>query len=258
MSDNDLLSAFNLAVADEPPCERGPEQVFLQAGRIRTRQRLAVTVGGAASVVVVLGLVLAAGAYGLPGRGGSASLSVGAPAGQPSSKPSPSPTPSIHAEKMIPPAEMLAILKSLLPPGDTTSEDVSQPGFGSVVLKDTKGRSTVEVNVQPNFDRSPKPGSPPAAGYYSCATRSMAAGTTCTAVTLPDGTLVLTTDGPNDEPGNPHATERVVDTLSPNGLRVCVEEWNAVDVKRGTVTRPTPTLTLAQLQAIALNPAWAK
>ena len=165
--DNDLSAVFDLALASEPPCADATAQVFAQAGRIRTRQRLAYAASGVTTAAVVLGVVLAASVYGIPGHrhasGGTAGLSVAAPAISATGKPSGNPGPVTTAE--IPAAQMVTILTGLLPAGSVPSDPESQPGYAGLVLSDTAGRVKVEVNVEPGFNKG---------GLFDCATRPIA------------------------------------------------------------------------------------
>ncbi|MEV7559523.1 hypothetical protein ACGFYY_16485 [Streptomyces sp. NPDC048331] len=109
-----------------------------------------------------------------------------------------------------------------------------QGSYGYVVLDDGKGRSLVQINVQPAAGPSGFPGRSPF-------------------TTEPDGTMVREAAGPGEK--NKGVTQWKVDTLHVDGLRVLVSAFNTAD-QNGPATRPAPALTLKQLRQIALAPEW--
>ncbi|MEU0555585.1 hypothetical protein [Dactylosporangium sp. NPDC006015] len=256
---DELRTALQAAVeADEPPAGAGPAAVFARADRARTRQRLTMLVGG----VAVLGVAVGTAAFALDRSGGAATtaqppaVATSAPAASaalPAASGAGSPRPEVPADVM------LATLRRLLPAGLATSEPDSQPGFAELILTDRAGRGKVQVNVQPNYRRAVPPGrvsGDDPMDKFSCAKRQEPPGTHCVDSTLPDGTLLVLTDGPSEDAGHDRITLRMVDVFRPDGVRIVVGTWNAVGEKTNTATRSEPPLTGQQLQAIATDPTW--
>ncbi|MGZ9932461.1 hypothetical protein ACXNSR_21610 [Streptomyces sp. NC-S4] len=109
-----------------------------------------------------------------------------------------------------------------------------QGTYGYVVLDDGRGRSLVQINVQPNANPSGFTGN-----------SAVAPGS--------DGTKVKVTAGPGEKDRS--VTQWKVDTLRKDGLRVVVSAFNTAD-QNGPATRPSPALTMEQLRRIALAPEW--
>ncbi|MDX3644280.1 hypothetical protein [Streptomyces sp. MB09-02B] len=130
-------------------------------------------------------------------------------------------------------------LVSLLPEGvDVVGEDNEVSDFAYVVLDDGKGRSLVQMNVQPGMaDR---------AGTLFGAD----------AETLPDGTKVATRQEPGEK-GGAGVVMWTVDTLRPDGLRVVISAFNS-GAQHTAATRGTPALTMAQLREIATSERWKR
>ncbi|WP_432065961.1 hypothetical protein [Streptomyces sp. C10-9-1] len=145
------------------------------------------------------------------------------------------------AEEPRPPAgpssgDVPATLKGLMPKGTTVVEEGGDSGFGYVVVDDGRGGSRVQVNVQSGMEDL----------------RGGLSG----GETLPDGTLVSERQEEDpDQKGGRGAVGWTVDTLRPDGFRVLVMAFNAPGQGQDAV-RPTPALTMAQLRALALDPAW--
>ncbi|MFE1959145.1 hypothetical protein [Streptomyces sp. NPDC059479] len=127
-------------------------------------------------------------------------------------------------------------LISLLPRGlKVTGQGGQGVGYAYVVVDDGKGRSMVEINVQPGSSDLAK-------DLFKEAT------------TLPDGTLLETRQGSGDK-GVPGGAMWTADTLRPNGLRVVISALNAGD-PHSAPSRSTPALTMKQLTAIATSKKW--
>lgn len=109
-----------------------------------------------------------------------------------------------------------------------------QDSYGFVVLDDGKGKSLVQINVQPAASPSGF------SGNSAFTTQS-------------DGTKVREVTGPGEK--NKGVTQWKVDTLRTDGLRVLVTAFNTAD-QNGPATRPAPALTMKQLRQIALAPEW--
>ncbi|MBG0852839.1 hypothetical protein I2W78_13555 [Streptomyces spinoverrucosus] len=127
-------------------------------------------------------------------------------------------------------------LIELMPKGvEVVSQGGQESEFGYLVVDDGKGRSLVQVNVQPNM-------SDVAGDLYGGAE------------TLPDGTLVTTRQGNGDD--------RVAgilmwtaDTMRADGFRVVISAFNS-GAQNTPATREAPALTIEQLREIALDPKW--
>ncbi|MFD5409434.1 hypothetical protein [Streptomyces nojiriensis] len=109
-----------------------------------------------------------------------------------------------------------------------------QGTYGYVVLDDGKGKSLVQINVQPTANPSGFTGN-------------------SAVTTESDGTKVKVTAGPGEK--NRGVTQWKVDTLRKDGLRVVLSAFNTAD-QNGPATRPSPALTTEQLRKIALAPEW--
>ncbi|WP_326578073.1 hypothetical protein OG889_15515 [Streptomyces sp. NBC_00481] len=128
-------------------------------------------------------------------------------------------------------------LVGLLPDGVHGVDEGSQESdFAYVVLDDGKGRSLVQINVQP--------------GMADVADSLFGAD----AETLPDGTKVATRQGPGEK-GGEGVVMWTVDTLRTDGLRVVISAFNS-GAQHTAATRETPALTLAQLKEIATSEKW--
>ncbi|MFD7403824.1 hypothetical protein ACFV7R_14380 [Streptomyces sp. NPDC059866] len=132
-------------------------------------------------------------------------------------------------------ADIVTTLTELLPDGVEVVDKGSS--YSYVVLDDGKGRSLVQVDVQPGM-------SDIEAEIFGSE-----------AETLEDGTKVVTREGSGDK-GVDGVVMWTADTLRKDGLRVAVSAFNAAD-QHSAATRETPALTMEQLREIALSPKWA-
>ncbi|CAD5964788.1 MULTISPECIES: hypothetical protein [unclassified Streptomyces] len=154
-----------------------------------------------------------------------------------------SPDPSRPGEKgpKAPPLDyalVIPTLLKLLPEGLTVGEKVDGEGeFASVVVDDGQGKTLVQINVQPDM-------------------RSVADGLYGDATTLPDGTLLATSQQPGEK-GGAGVVRWTADTMRPDGLRVVVSAFNS-GAQSTPATRPEPALTMEQLTAVATSPEWLK
>ncbi|MFE3514802.1 hypothetical protein [Streptomyces sp. NPDC059166] len=110
--------------------------------------------------------------------------------------------------------------------------------YAYLVVDDGKGRSFVQINVQPDM-------SDVAGDLVGAGTR-----------TLKDGTRVTTHRGSGDK-GIEGVKMWTVDTIRPDGFRVVVSALNAPDQNKGA-SRENPALTLAELEKIATSPVWLR
>ncbi|MDX3307943.1 hypothetical protein ACWGH3_03620 [Streptomyces sp. NPDC054884] len=150
--------------------------------------------------------------------------------------------PSAAASAPTRPAEMagwliLRKLSLLLPSSlKRVSYGSQETGYGYMVVDDGKGKSLVQVNVQP--------------GMSDVADELFGDGSE----TLKDGTRVAVRQGPGEK-GGAGVVMWTVDTLRKDGLRIVVSAFNAAEQNKAA-TRTEPALTVAQLRTIALSPRW--
>jgi hypothetical protein len=233
------------ALTNEPRLQHSTEKIFARARRTQNRQRIQTGLAAVVALSVISGVVLSW------SRGGQSSPAVtGAP---PTA--SPSPTPSSAPLGLTDGEAMLSNLIRLLPVGETAGQPWKQEGYAEVVAVDSEGRTKFKINVQPLTGSGPHP--PITPDMYDCTKRFLPSGSTCSSETLVDGTLLVITNGPVDDPPPPAGVvTRVVDTLRPGQLRVVVAEVNAIHEKTGPSTRRSPALTAEQLKALVLDPSW--
>ncbi|MEU4219363.1 hypothetical protein [Actinoplanes sp. NPDC026623] len=239
---HDLRGLLERATTDAPPPEAGSAEVFGRARSIQRRRRLGAGLAGAGTLGVLVAVAATlSGPAAVPDPAGGVAPATAAP---PTTAPT-APT-------------VLETLRDLLPPGARAGqEEETSGGFAGLVVTDPAGRTAVQVNVQPGFTHSGKTTVSQLLDRYDCAKRTDPHGTDCTATTSRTGTRILSIDGPADEGGPAEIVRRQVDVLGPDGLRVVVTAWNAVDVKNGPVTRSAPALTGRQLQQIATSTRWS-
>ncbi|MEV7991700.1 hypothetical protein AB0O67_07240 [Streptomyces sp. NPDC086077] len=126
-------------------------------------------------------------------------------------------------------------LVTLLPEGAKVVDKGGEGEFGYAVVDDGKGRSLVQINVQP-------------------AMGDIAGELFTGAENLPDGTLVTTRQGPGEK-GGEGVVMWTADTLRTDGLRVVISAFNS-GAQHTPATREAPALTVEQLRGIALDPKW--
>ncbi|MFI5757956.1 hypothetical protein [Streptomyces sp. NPDC051569] len=126
-------------------------------------------------------------------------------------------------------------LVSLLPDGLTVTDQGGEDGYAYVVVDDGRGRSFVQVNVQPRMTDVKDE-------LFGEAER------------LPDG-MWLNTKKDQGEKGVEGVVMWTADTLRPDGLRVVISAFNAGD-QHSPATRETPALTMRQLTEIATSGKW--
>ncbi|MFF8022428.1 hypothetical protein ACFZDJ_15145 [Streptomyces sp. NPDC007896] len=126
-------------------------------------------------------------------------------------------------------------LVSLLPKGvKVVAKSGPDSGYGYAVLDDGKGRSLVQINVQPNMSD----------------VEHQLFG--ADAETLADGTKVVTHKKPGEKGG---VVMWTADTIRTDGFRVVVSAFNSGS-QETAATRTAPALTTKQLRAIALSAKW--
>jgi hypothetical protein len=253
---NTLHDMLSTAVAEEPPLSGGPDQVFAQAARLRNRHRLTVAVTGLAGILTVAAVAVPVSAA--VGRGGTPAgpgIGFGAPGEPSSAQPSAGASTRPAGSPAVDGQTLLATLHRLLPPDLTTSNPGSTTGYVTLVLADGSGKAKLEVNVQPGYGTDGKPGSGP--GPLTCAAQNLPAGTRCTVTTDKDGNLVLAAKGPNNDPRAAQLIRGYVEVRRPDGIRVVVTQYNAVNTAHGPATGPDLVLTLDQMTTLATNEAWS-
>lgn len=125
----------------------------------------------------------------------------------------------------------------LLPKGvKAVSQGGQGSGYAYLVVDDGKGRSFVQINVQRDMSDVEDELFGPDAEVR------------------PDGTKVATHQGPGDD-DIAGVVMWTVDTIRTDGRRVVVSAFNAPGQNTGP-SRDTPALTMQELRAIALSPAW--
>ncbi|MFD8219296.1 hypothetical protein ACFV2U_37790 [Streptomyces sp. NPDC059697] len=128
-------------------------------------------------------------------------------------------------------------LVSLLPKGvKVVAKSGPDSGYGYVVLDDGKGRSLVQINVQPNMSD----------------VEHQLFG--ADAETPADGTKVVTHKEPGEK-GGAGVVMWTADTIRTDGFRVVVSAFNSGS-QETAATRTAPALTTKQLRAIALSAKW--
>ncbi|MEV7370665.1 hypothetical protein AB0O51_07245 [Streptomyces sp. NPDC090301] len=130
-------------------------------------------------------------------------------------------------------------LRSLLPRGLKVTDKGGEGEYAYAVVDDGKGKSLVQINVQPNM--SDVAGDLFGSGEVT---------------TLPDGRRVKLTQQPGEK-GGEGVVWWTADTMTPEGFRVVVSAFNA-GTQHEAATRAEPALTMQQLKAIALSPKWQK
>ncbi len=128
-------------------------------------------------------------------------------------------------------------LAGLLPEGvEVVAKGGQETEYAYLVVDDGKGRTFVQVNVQPDMRDA-------AGDLYGSGSE-----------TLPNGTRVATRQGPGEKPGS-GVVMWTADTMRADGMRVVISAFNAAD-QNSDATRATPALTIEQLRSIALSPKW--
>ncbi|MEU5404319.1 hypothetical protein ABZ348_34120 [Streptomyces sp. NPDC005963] len=132
---------------------------------------------------------------------------------------------------------ILRKLKLLLPVSAKVVSGRGDDGHAYVVVNDGKGASLVQINVQPTMSDVEE--------------ELFGAG----AEVLPDGTKVVTRQGPGEK-GGAGVVMWTADTIRKDGLRVVVSAFNSGS-QNSKATRQTPALTVQQLKSIATSGKWA-
>ncbi|MFD6302995.1 hypothetical protein ACFWFF_07965 [Streptomyces sp. NPDC060223] len=128
-------------------------------------------------------------------------------------------------------------LVSLLPEDvEVVGKGGQDTGFAYVVVDDGQGESLIQINVQPDMSDVEGQLFGPDAEV------------------LPDGTKVVTRQGPGEKGGS-GVVMWTADTIRPDGGRVVVSAFNSGG-QESDATREAPAVTIEQLKAIATSPKW--
>ncbi|MER5214172.1 hypothetical protein ABT063_27265 [Streptomyces sp. NPDC002838] len=210
--------------------------------RLRLRRRAAIVGSTAGLALVGVGGALLA----LPG-GGSPDREQRSVAAAPTATAGPTATPRKPAPSAPEASVPVSVggdtigrtLAGLLPDGlDVVAKGGQETEFAYLVVDDGKGRSMVQINVQP--------------GMSDVEGQLFGAD----AETLADGTKVTTLQRPGEK-GGAGVVTWTADTIRTDGLRVVVSAFNS-GAQDTAATRETPALTLEQLRQIAISPKWAR
>ncbi|MFI6439033.1 hypothetical protein [Streptomyces sp. NPDC050759] len=145
--------------------------------------------------------------------------------------PEPLPEPELPGSDLHARTHLLALLPKGLKVTGKSSDDGD---YAYAVVDDGKGRSMVQVNVQPDMLDS-------AGDLFGSNSE-----------TLPDGTRIAVKQGPGDRG---HQVMWTVDTMRADGKRVVISAFNA-GTQNEAATRETPALTIAQMRKMALDALW--
>ncbi|WP_405924149.1 hypothetical protein [Streptomyces sp. NBC_00035] len=134
-------------------------------------------------------------------------------------------------------AAIRSTLTSLLPEDvEVVSEGGQETEYAYLVVDDGQGESLVQINVQPDMsDVEDELFGPDAE-------------------TLPDGTKVVTRQGPGEKAGA-GVVMWTADTIRTDGRRVVISAFNSGS-QNEAATRDTPALTIEELKDIATSAKW--
>ncbi|MFF2399059.1 hypothetical protein [Streptomyces goshikiensis] len=231
-------------------------------GRRLVARRRAAVVGGS---VLTLAVVATGGAYtgglfgGAGGSGGPGRVDVAAPpelSAGPTKAPARGGPSSRTGSGAVSGAQLVSVLKELLPGGkvtDTEASGTGAPQGPSVrgVYDDGEGAAQIGVTLT----RTDPDGRTPA-GALECPDANTTDYEACATETLADGSKVMVFQG-YEYPDRREPTKLWRATLvTRQGFQVEVMEWNAPAEKGAKVSRPAPPLGPAQLKAFAASPLW--
>ncbi|OKI33877.1 hypothetical protein A6A28_08285 [Streptomyces sp. CB03578] len=231
-------------------------------GRRLVARRRAAVVGGS---VLTLAVVATGGAYtgdlfgGAGGSGGPARVDVAAPpelSAGPTKAPARGGPSSKTGSGAVSGAQLVSVLKELLPGGkvtDTEASGTGAPQGPSVrgVYDDGEGAAQIGVTLTRT-----DPDGRSTAGALECPDANTTDYEACATETLADGSKVMVFQG-YEYPDRREPTKLWRATLvTRQGFQVEVMEWNAPAEKGAKVSRPAPPLGPAQLKAFAASPLW--
>ncbi|MGW2435107.1 hypothetical protein ACWCY1_00020 [Streptomyces goshikiensis] len=231
-------------------------------GRRLVARRRAAVVGGS---VLTLAVVATGGAYtgglfgGAGGSGGPGRVDVAAPpelSAGPTKAPARGGPSSRTGSGAVSGAQLVSVLKELLPGGkvtDTEASGTGAPQGPSVrgVYDDGEGAAQIGVTLTRT-----DPDGRSTAGALECPDANTTDYEDCATETLADGSKVMVFQG-YEYPDRREPTKLWRATLvTRQGFQVEVMEWNAPAEKGAKVSRPAPPLGPAQLKAFAASPLW--
>ncbi|MBP0935509.1 hypothetical protein J0X20_18200 [Streptomyces sp. KCTC 0041BP] len=231
-------------------------------GRRLVARRRAAVVGGS---VLTLAVVATGGAYtgglfgGAGGSGGPGRVDVAAPpelSAGPTKAPARGGPSSKTGSGAVSGAQLVSVLKELLPGGkvtDTEASGTGAPQGPSVrgVYDDGEGAAQIGVTLTRT-----DPDGRTTAGALECPDANTTDYEACATETLADGSKVMVFQG-YEYPDRREPTKLWRATLvTRQGFQVEVMEWNAPAEKGAKVSRPAPPLGPAQLKAFAASPLW--
>ncbi|MFD4925850.1 hypothetical protein ACFWNE_31705 [Streptomyces goshikiensis] len=231
-------------------------------GRRLVARRRAAVVGGS---VLTLAVVATGGAYtgglfgGAGGSGGPGRVDVAAPpelSAGPTKAPARGGPSSRTGSGAVSGAQLVSVLKELLPGGkvtDTEASGTGAPQGPSVrgVYDDGEGAAQIGVTLTRT-----DPDGRTTAGALECPDANTTDYEACATETLADGSKVMVFQG-YEYPDRREPTKLWRATLvTRQGFQVEVMEWNAPAEKGAKVSRPAPPLGPAQLKAFAASPLW--
>ncbi|MFD6465726.1 hypothetical protein [Streptomyces goshikiensis] len=231
-------------------------------GRRLVARRRAAVVGGS---VLTLAVVATGGAYtgglfgGAGGSGGPGRVDVAAPpelSAGPTKAPARGGPSSRTGSGAVSGAQLVSVLKELLPAGkvtDTEASGTGAPQGPSVrgVYDDGEGAAQIGVTLTRT-----DPDGRTTAGALECPDANTTDYEACATETLADGSKVMVFQG-YEYPDRREPTKLWRATLvTRQGFQVEVMEWNAPAEKGAKVSRPAPPLGPAQLKAFAASPLW--
>ncbi|MFE4261672.1 hypothetical protein [Streptomyces sp. NPDC056883] len=225
-------------------------------GRRMVARRRAAMAGGSALALALIGT---AGAYanGMLGSGGGGRSNVASSAeppapgvsapGQPRSRVG---TGAVSAEQLT------GVLKQLLPQGTLSTVEArgTEHELGpmvSAVFDDGEGKSSLGFGL---YRIDPKGAM--AEDMLECPSKTTTKYDSCTSETLADGSRLHLYKGYvfPDHRADVKSWRAIV--VTPQGFMVDAHEENSPEEKGAPVSRPTPPLTLAQMQALVTSPLW--
>ena len=235
--------------------ELGDRRDLVESGLVRGRRRLArrrtAAVTGSVLALATVGLGSAY-AAGFVGGGGGSSVAV-------------PPKPTQRADGAMSDEKMVALFKSLLPPGTVTKEQGSGPGDPEA---SGKADASSTASVSGVFDDGNGPGlvalgvsrvdpaSESSREQVACPAKAFVDYDSCQTEQRADGSRYMLLQG-YENPNRSDLTKawRAV-LLTPKGTLIDASEWNAPAEKGSRVSRETPPLTAGQLKALVISPKW--
>ncbi|WP_020580122.1 hypothetical protein [Actinopolymorpha alba] len=223
--------------------------------RVVRRRRFAQVIAAGATFAVLGGV-----AYAMPWTGAQPA-SIGAAAGGPAG--TPTPTPPAVKKTMTTPQAMVRLLLDQLPADAETARysgvweedwETREPrrvgAYAEFTYANPQGRSRMSIgmrwkNVHASEFRCPKPHT----------------GATCDLRKLRDGSVLILEQNREYAAGPKYGEGKgpkvwSARLLRKDGMSIFLSENNAPAQKGAPESRPTPPLTLAQLEAIVTSPSW--